>query len=258
MQYVRQAGIVQRLRTEGALTVEQLCAVTHVSPATIRRDLESLEAAGMINRVHGGAVIRQDGGDPTLDADVARPFAEVAAADADDKRSIARRAAALVGDGDVVLLDIGTTTMALAAELRARSITVITANLAVVDVLRDDPAVDLVLLGGHLRRPYHSLVGSLTLEALGQVRATIAFLGASGVQRDGTVLDTTAVEVPVKQAVLRAAGRRVLLVDRHKFPGSGALRVCALGEFDDLVTNAGADPATLDVARAGGVAVRTT
>ncbi|MEI2705955.1 MAG: DeoR/GlpR family DNA-binding transcription regulator [Ilumatobacteraceae bacterium] len=255
VQYMRQVAILDRLRAEGALTVDQLSAATSASRATIRRDLDTLESAGVINRVHGGAVLRADSG---ADGDLTRPFAQVVTADSEDKTAIARLAAGLVNDGDVVLLDIGTTTMRLAVELRGRTITVITANLAVLDVFRDDVNVELILLGGQVRRQYHSLVGALTQEALRHVRATIGFLGASGVRRDGTVLDSTAVEVPVKQALLGAAQRSVLLVDRHKFPGAGALRVCGIDDVDVLVTNAGADPDALDGARRAGVDVRTT
>lgn len=249
---MRHRDVVRRLTEDGPMTVARLCAELGVSSATVRRDLDALEAAGVISRVHGGAVLRPGG---PVDADSAMPFAQVANASTDDKAAVARRGAALVADGDVVLLDIGTTAMMLARELRDRPITVITANLAVIDVLRDDTAVELIVLGGQLRRQYHSLVGSLTLESLRQVRATTAFLGASGVQPDGTVLDTTAVEVPVKRALLKAAGRSVLLADRAKFPGSGALRVCAIGEIDALVTNPGAAAGTLEQARLAGVDV---
>ena len=145
--------------------------------------------------------------------------------------------------------------MMLARHLRGRPVTVMTASLAVVDVLRDDEQVELVVLGGALRRPYLSLVGVLTQDALAQVRADRAFLGASGVRADGQVLDTTGVEVPVKRALIAAADQVVLLADRHKLPGSGSLRVCALKDIDVLVTNDGADPATLDACAAAGVEV---
>ena len=249
---MRHVEIIRRLTEAGPLSVEQLCKELEVSPATMRRDLDALEAGGLVSRVHGGAMLRPEA---AVDADTRLPFAEVATVDAHDKADVAHRAAALVRDGDVVLLDIGTTTALVASELRGRRLTVITANLAVLDVLRDDPAIELILLGGQVRRTYHSLVGSLTQEAIHHVRATVAFIGASGVRPDGTVLDTTAVEVPVKQALLRAAHRTVVVADRHKFPGTGALRVCGLDQVHTLVTNPGADPSTLDLARSMGVEV---
>lgn len=250
MRVPRQRSILGRLTSQGMATTEELAGLCGVSAATVRRDLIELERAGALRRVHGGAVA-VDG----PDADTARGFAEVAASDAADKQAVAARAAALVEDGDCVILDIGTTTMMLARALRGRPVTVVTASLAVLDVLRDDPAVELVLLGGMVRRTYHSLVGALTEDALRQVRGRHVFLGASGVRGDGTVLDTTMVEVPVKRALLRAADRSVLLVDRHKFPGTGSLRVCGAGEVDTLITNRGADPDTITVCREAGTEV---
>lgn len=267
MRVTRQRSIVERLHVHGLASTEELAALCDVSLATVRRDLIELETAGALRRVHGGAVLGTSGAgtngaaangaqdSPETDADAVRGFAEVAASDAEDKRTVAVRAAAMVADGDCVILDIGTTTMMLARELRGRPVTVVTASLAVLDVLRDDERVELVLLGGIVRRTYHSMVGTLTEDALRQVRATCAFLGASGVATDGTVLDTTLVEVPVKRALLATSQRSVLLVDRHKFPGTGALRVCGLDQFDAVITTTGAHGPTLDAARAAGTEV---
>ncbi len=249
MRHQRHLEIVRRLRTDGATSVDDLAREMGVSRSTIRRDLHRLDAGGQLTRVRGGAL------GPPDDPDDERPFARVAAVDAVGKRAVARRAAALVRDGDTVLLDIGTTTQLLAHELRGRAVTVLTASLAVLDVLRDDPLVELVLLGGSVRRPYHSMVGVLTQDALLQVHADLAFLGASGVRADGAVLDTTMVEVPVKRAIVAAAQRTVLLVDQHKLPGTGSLRVCGPGDLAAVVTNAGADAATLAALRAHGVEV---
>lgn len=255
MQYARHLEVVRRLREEGPLSVEDLCAATKVSPATMRRDLDHLEADGLIDRVRGGAVIRPEA---SVDPDAARPFAEVVTTNYADKLAIARAAAALVADGATVLLDIGTTTMLIAQELRGRPITVITASLAVLDAVRDDATLDLILLGGQVRRSYHSLVGSLTEDALAQVHADVAFVGASGIRPNGVVLDTTAVEVPVKRAMIDSAARSVLVADAAKFPGSGALRVGDIDAFSALLTNPDADAATLDLGRNRGVEVLLT
>lgn len=241
---------MRRVRLSGATSVQELAQQLGVSPSTIRRDLEVLDRDGTLRRVRGGALA-------SVDADTDRPFSEVAEVDEQDKEAVAVRAAELVRDGDVVLLDIGTTTMRLAHHLRGRPITVITSSLAVFDVLRHDSAVELLLLGGRLRRPYHSLVGVLTEAALGQVVADRVFLGVSGVRQDGQLVDTTLAEVPLKRAMIAAAGEVVLLVDRHKFPGTGALRVCGPEDIDVVVTNRGADETTLrNCAAAGAEVVR--
>lgn len=234
----RHAEIVRLLRDSGPTSVGDLAQALGVSAATVRRDLADLGAQGALQRVRGGAQL-------VPDEDASRPFAQVATCDADDKDAVAERAAGLVSDGDVLLLDIGTTVARLAHRLRGRPVTVMTSSLAVLDVLRDDPAVELVLLGGVVRQSYLSLVGLLTETALGQVRANLAFLGTSGVHPDGDVLDTTQVEVPVKRAMMAAAERTALLADRHKFPGTGALKVCHLSDLDVVVTNRGADEGML-------------
>ncbi|GAA3703344.1 DeoR/GlpR family DNA-binding transcription regulator [Nonomuraea antimicrobica] len=251
LQRLRHAEIMRRVRSSGATSVRDLASQLGVSPSTIRRDLEVLDRDGTLRRVRGGALAG-------VDADADRPFAEVAATDEQDKEAVAERAAQLVADGDVVLLDIGTTTMRLARRLRGRRVTVVTSSLAVLDVLRADPEVELLLLGGMLRRPYHSLVGMLTEGALRQVVADRVFLGASGVRPDGQLVDTTLAEVPLKRAMMAAAGQVVLLVDRHKFPGTGALRVCGPEDIDVIVTNDGADQATLRTCASAGAEVLLT
>lgn len=248
LQHQRHAEIMRRVRQAGATSVSDLARQLGVSPSTIRRDLEVLDRDGTLRRVRGGALAG-------VDADLALPFAAVAGVDEKDKEAVAARAAELVRDGDVVLLDIGTTTMRLARHLRGRRVTVVTSSLAVLDVLRGDDTVELLLLGGMVRRAYHSLVGVLTEEALRQVCADRVFLGASGVRPDGQLVDTTLAEVPVKRAMIGAARETVLLVDRNKFPGTGALRVCGPEEIDVIVTNEGADEATLDACRAAGAEV---
>src|SRR6478672_2465295 len=259
VRYSRHRAITDELR-DGAVSVQDLVTRLGVSAATIRRDLAELSDAGLVRRVHGGAAplasveapVEATGGAPV---EVDRPYEEVADDAAADKRAIARRAAELVRDGDTVLLDIGTTTGALAQELKGRSITVITPSLAVLDALRGDPAVDIVLLGGALRRAYHSLVGPLTEEALRRVRASTVFLGTSGVDAHGWVLDTTSVEVPTKRLLLEAGGRVVLLADRTKFPGQGSIRVCDFTAVTTLITTSDAHHPTLEIARSHGTDV---
>ncbi|MEV1178634.1 DeoR/GlpR family DNA-binding transcription regulator [Nonomuraea sp. NPDC049784] len=253
LQRLRHAEIMRRVRLSGASSVSDLASQLGVSPSTIRRDLEVLDRDGTLRRVRGGALLL-DGG-VSVDADADRPFAEVAAVDEHDKEAVAVRAADLVNDGEVVLLDIGTTTMRLARRLRGRRVTVVTSSLAVLDVLRSDSEVELLLLGGMVRRPYHSLVGVLTEAALSQVVADRVFLGVSGVRPDGQLVDTTLAEVPLKRAMIASAGQVVLLVDRHKFPGTGALRVCGPEDIDVIVTNKGADEETLRNCAAAGAEV---
>jgi DeoR/GlpR family transcriptional regulator of sugar metabolism len=243
----RHEQISQALRTEGAVAVGTLADRLDVSEATVRRDLLELERRGALARVHGGAVAVGDNDEP---------FAQVAGVHVPEKDAIAERAAAMIEDGDTVLLDIGTTAHRLAHRLRGRSITVITNNLAAYDELREDDSVELILLGGTVRRSYRSLVGFLTEDALKQLHADFAFLGTSGVRTDGQVLDTTAIEVPAKRAMIAASDQVVLLADASKFPGRGMARVCGPQELDVVVTEGGGDPPALAALADAGVEIR--
>jgi DeoR/GlpR family transcriptional regulator of sugar metabolism len=108
------------------------------------------------------------------------------------------------------------------------------------------------MLGGVFRRNYRSFVGSLTQSALSQVSADLLFLSCTGVRPSGHVVDNMAVEAPIKQAMIAAADRVVLLATEAKFPGTGALRLCALSDVDSVVTTEGANPKTLDLCRNAG------
>ena len=247
----RQNHIISALQTAGAATVRQLAEQLSVSESTIRRDLEILDRNGELTRTYGGAVLKpratmQDNGP----GEVEEPFDETI--DLDLKTRLADTAAAMVPDRSVVLLDIGTTTPLIARRLRGRDITVITSNLAVLDELRDDEAVRVVLLGGVVRRNYRTLVGSLAELALRQVSADVLFLSCTGVRAGGAVVDNMAVEAPIKQSMIAASDRVVLLASQTKFPGSGALRLCSVEDVDVLVTTSEAPEQTLQLCRRAG------
>lgn len=205
-----------------------------VSLATIRRDLEELHRRGHIRRVHGGAADPRRDLRPEADP---RDFTDVALDAVDARRRIARAAAGLVDDGQVIALDIGTSVAAMCTELRHRELTVVTSSLAVVRALIDAPRIDLVVLGGTVRPSYQSMVGSLTTSAIRQLRVHTAFLGCAGVRPDGAVLDTTPSEVPVKKELMRIAGRTYLLADTTKLPGTGYLEIAPLTDFTALITD---------------------
>jgi DeoR/GlpR family transcriptional regulator of sugar metabolism len=238
--------ILRTLRSEGPATITLLAERLGASHATIRRDLAQLDEEGLLKRVYGGAV-------PVTDRD--DPFTDVAEVRVAEKDAIAHRCAGLVKDGETVLLDIGTTAHRIARQLRGRSLTVITSSLAVFDELQHEHTIQLVLLGGVVRRDYRSLVGFLTEDNLRQIHADRLFLGTSGVRPDGHVMDTTVVEVPVKRAMIAASERVVLVADRGKFPGTGMARVCGARELDTVVTNDPLDEKTRAAFHEAGVEV---
>ena len=167
----RRQEILRAVRA-GATHVADLAQSFGVSEMTVRRDLRALARDGKLERVHGGAV--QAGGEP--------PFAQIEVERFDGKDRLGAAAAALVEDGQTVMIDIGTTTLQVARHLHGRQITVVTTNLAVLEELLPDPAIELVLPGGH-RAPQLPLARRRAGRGLAApaARPTSLFLGASGV-----------------------------------------------------------------------------
>jgi DeoR/GlpR family transcriptional regulator of sugar metabolism len=223
----RRQEILRAVRS-GPTHVTDLALNFGVSEMTVRRDLRELAREGKLERVRGGAV--NTGWEP--------PFEETVVERLDAKDRVGAAAAALVADGQTVMIDIGTTTLQAARHLHGRDVTVVTTSLAVYDELVPDPAIELVLPGGIVRRNYRSLVGVLAVDSLRQLKADILFLGTSAVDGELALWDSTMVEVPIKRAMIAAADRVVLLADAQKFSMSGIVRVCEADAIDHVVTDA--------------------
>ncbi|WGW11441.1 DeoR/GlpR family DNA-binding transcription regulator [Saxibacter everestensis] len=230
----RHDELIRALTQHGAMAIKDVAAVLGVSEATARRDIGLLADDGRLTRVYGGAAIK---------APNEVPFAYAEYTDHGEKQLMAQAASDLVSDGDTLILDIGTTMLEVARALSGRPVTIITSNMAVYEILKQDSKTELLFLGGLLRRNYHSTVGFLTENALRQVHADLAFLGTSGVTRRGQVVDTTPVEVSIKQQMLLAADRAVLVATARKFPGRGHGVVCEAERISTLVTSTETDQA---------------
>jgi DeoR/GlpR family transcriptional regulator of sugar metabolism len=212
----------------GTAHVSELAESFGVSEMTVRRDLGALARAGKLERVHGGAM--DSGPEPGFS------LIEVERFDVKDRMGIA--AAAMVEDGQTVMIDIGTSTLQMARHLHGRKLTVVTTNLAVVEELLPDPDIELVLPGGIVRRNYRSLVGVLAEDSLRQLKSDIVFRGTSAVDAELGVWDTTLVEVPIKRLMIAGADCVVLIADAAKFSMSGVVRVCGPESIDHIVTDA--------------------
>jgi DeoR/GlpR family transcriptional regulator of sugar metabolism len=250
----RRRLVLQALDARHAVTVTELADRLRVSRMTIRRDLESLASEGTITRVHGGAVPIV--ATPQSLAFARASFAHNALHRLAEKERIGRAAAELIRDGETILLDVGTTTLQLARQLRGRELTVITNNLAAYEELRTSERVELLVLGGVLDRHYRSLGGVLAEEALRQVRADRAFLSASAIRgNDLAVLDDTAIDLRLKRGMIAAASQVVLLADAEKFRQVRPVRVCGADELDVLITDTSVPSEAVRAFEAAGVRV---
>src|SRR5438105_2451560 len=211
----RRSLILEQLGTQGRVLAADLSTELAVSADTIRRDLRELDDAGLLRRVHGGALPRH--GD-------ASPFAARARRAPEAKASIARRAAGLVRDGQVVVLDGGTTTLELARALRPDlSASVVTTSPPIALALADHPGVEVTVVGGTLRPNALVTVGAAAIEALRVIRADVVFLGVCGLHPEIGITTEDLEERHVKAAMIAGAAEVVALSDHDKL--GTALRV---------------------------------
>jgi DeoR/GlpR family transcriptional regulator of sugar metabolism len=243
----RRALILDRLRTQGRVLAADLTSELAVSSDTIRRDLRELDEVGLVRRVHGGALPRH--GD-------ASPFATRARRAPDAKASIARRAAQTVRDGQLVVLDGGTTTLelarALADDLRAR---VVTTSPPIALALAGHPGLEVTVVGGTLRPNALVTVGAAAVDALRVIRADVVFLGVCGLHPEIGVTTEDLEERHVKAAMIDGAAEVVALADHDKLGTAMPVVVAPLRAVTHLVTDADADDEALAPYRAVGIEV---
>lgn len=226
----RDAAILARARATGKIGATQIAAQLGVAVQTIRRDLRRLCAAGLLERTHGGAVL------PSGVTNLAH--ADRRALNREAKARIAARAASLIPDSASLFLNIGTTTEAVArALLRHRNLLVITNNLNVATIMADNRSAEVVVAGGTLRRADGGLVGDLTERAIARYKPDLAVIGCSAIDGDGDLLDFDAGEVRVSRAIMAAARQTILVADAGKFARKAPLRLGALTEVDQFVTD---------------------
>jgi DeoR/GlpR family transcriptional regulator of sugar metabolism len=243
----RRTLILDRLRTQGRVLATDLSAELDVSSDTIRRDLRELDAAGLLRRVHGGALPRH--GD-------AAPFEARARRAPQAKASIARRAAAIVRDGDVVVLDGGTTTLELARALRDDlRAAVITTSPPIALALADHPRLEVTIIGGTLRRNSLVTVGATAIGELHNIRADIVFLGVCGLHPEIGVTTNDLEERHVKAAMITGAAEVVALADHDKLGTAMPVVVAPMKAVTQLVTDADVDERALAPYRALGIEV---
>lgn len=244
----RQERLRQIVRSRRAVRVEDLRSELGVSVATIRRDLDLLEEAGELRRVHGGAV-SVDG------RPVESRFEAKAAEHATAKGRIARRAAELVEPGETLYLDSGSTCLELARTLGGRSdLTVVSNSLPAIAELAAR-GTRVVALGGEVRPLSQALVGPLTRLLLDELFVDRAFLGTFGLSLEAGLTTSDPAEAYTKELVLSHARQAILLADASKLGTRSFAHAGRLDQLDILITDAGLDERAMDAFERAGVRV---
>ena len=247
----RRKTTMELLSRTDAMSVEDLSAQLEVSLSTVRRDLDELEADGIVRRVHGGAVLVRpvEPDAPELSPDlreVEHP---------DDKRAIAGVAVGLVKPGSVVLVTGGTTTAALLPLLSSVPDIVVVTNSLDVATRLCATDVDIIVLGGALRRPELSLLGHLVAAAIAELHIDHVITGAFGIDARSGLLGASAQEVETDRHLARSALRLTVLADPSTFGRRSPHRIVGFDTVTDLVTTDQAPEADLAELRGYGVAV---
>lgn len=241
--------ILKILGEQGRIRVGHLAARLNVSEATVRRDLEAMQEQGMVQRTHGGAMLpRPTAFEVSFDESQRRAQYE--------KRAIGQRAALLVGEGDTIILESGSTTLELARCLvEIPRLTVLTNSLAIAKELSVNPEIEIMVLGGTLRRQSASLVGTWVAEILRNVRVDKAFLGVNGLSAGFGLSSPNPFTAESRKAIIAAARTRIALADHSKLGIEALYYVAPLDAIDVLVTDANATDEQLAPIRERGVEV---
>ncbi len=230
----RQIKIRERFSAQPGISIAELAREFDMSEMTIRRDLTALEAKTHIQRTHGGAVL-------TERMIVEFGYRERREQNRAAKRAIAAEARKLIQPGHRLLLDTGTTTLELAVLLSDdEDLTVITPSLAVASELQHAGGVEVILLGGVIRRGSPDLTGPVTEHCLELFAADLAIQGADGIGIDGTIYNSDLRLSRVDQMMRRIAKRSCVLADHTKIGTTGLARCGSLADVDIFITDSGA------------------
>jgi DeoR family fructose operon transcriptional repressor len=247
----RHEAIAGLVRQRGRIAVSDVASSFGVTTETVRRDLAQLERAGLLRRVHGGAV-------PTSALALAEQALDARdTAQAEQKDRIARAAVAHVPrKGGSVVLDGGTTTGRLAGLLPAdRSLLVITHAVPIAARLAGAPGIALHLIGGAVRGTTQVAVGPETVQTFGDLRADVAFVGTNALLPGHGLSTPNVEEAAVKRALVRSGRSVVVLADSSKLGRENLVRFCGLDTVDVLITDDGAPAATVRALEDDGVEV---
>ncbi|MFI6462610.1 DeoR/GlpR family DNA-binding transcription regulator [Streptomyces sp. NPDC050528] len=245
----RQQEILRLARDGGRVDVVSLAEEFQVTAETIRRDLKALDRAGLVRRVHGGAI-------PAGRLDFEPDLAERESTAADEKDRIAKAALAELPMQGTVILDAGTTVARLAGIVPLEAeLTVVTHSLPIAARLADHPGMQLHLVGGRVRHRTRAAVDAWALRAYGEIRADVVFVAANGFSAGHGLTTPDLAEAAVKRAAMTAARRVVLLADSAKHGQEHFARFGALSDVDLLITDTGLSPEDATAMERGGMEV---
>lgn len=246
--------MLSMVREREFMRVSDLSHIFGISEVTVRADLAQLADHGMLQRVHGGAIVR--GPEPRTESTFEEALDQYAA----EKAGIGRHAAGTIRSGETVILDVGTSTTAMARALRMRTdlvdVTVFTSSLTIaLELEAAIPQLTVVITGGTLRPRQHSLVDPMAGYIFNNINASTAFIGCNGVHPESGVTNVNLPEASMKRKMVAAAQRTVVVADGSKLGNISVVKVADLADIDQLITGPSAPPEVVEALVSLGVAV---
>jgi DeoR/GlpR family transcriptional regulator of sugar metabolism len=246
----RRESIEQRILAQQEVSYADLAAEFDVSEMTIRRDVEALETSGVVRRVVGGAIALKG-------KDTEPSFETRVALSAEEKHHIADAVAGLIGRNETLILDSGSTALAVAKSLKGRDLglTVVTPSLLAALELVNEPNTSVVLTGGEVRPGELSLIGAAAEDTLSCYNCDSFVMGVAGIDGARGLSDYHPGESRVKRAAAKRADRVIVAADKSKLGRVTFVSIAALSEIDMIVTDGAPDHPALVAARGVGVEV---
>ena len=228
----RQSLLLDEVRARGSVSVEALSDQFGVTLQTVRRDVKLLSDAGLLARFHGGVRMPSS----TVENIAYRQRQQL---NEGGKQRIAKSVAKAVPNGCSLIINIGTTTEAIARELlHHKGLRVITNNLNVAAILSDNPDCEVIVAGGVVRSRDRGIVGEVTVDFIKQFKVDIGLIGISGIEADGTLRDFDYREVNVARAIIEHSREVWLAADHSKFNRPAMVELARLSQIDNLFTDA--------------------
>ncbi|MGL4606309.1 MAG: DeoR/GlpR family DNA-binding transcription regulator [Eubacteriaceae bacterium] len=247
----RKKQILQLLEQRGTVEVSQLCTLFHVTPMTIRRDLDTLEAQGIIMRTHGGAILNN------TDVLLEKPIHLRLNADVKIKESLGTLAAALLKDGEKIFISSGSTIYHFSKLIdNSKRLLVVTDGLNVATELNSRNKISIIVIGGELRENTLSTTGSFAEEMIQQFSFDTAYLGVTSIDHEGNLYHASTVEIGLYKHLSRLSQKVIVLAAASKLGKKDFVCVGKLKPNDLLITDFSADPNLINHYRDLGIEVK--
>jgi DeoR/GlpR family transcriptional regulator of sugar metabolism len=230
----RRQRVLQLVSRQGFVTLNDLARTIQVSESTIRRDLDHLHQQGVLKRTHGGAMY-------TGDASALPALEERSSSQLEEKRLVARAAAARIRDGDAILLDGGTTTLEVARLLVGRPLQIVTNSLPIANLFGSSRETDLVILGGYVYPKTGVALGPLTVRMMEDVHVHQTLLSVGGITAKG-FFNSNLLLVETERQMMRCADEVVVVADHTKIGRQALAFLCGYGEIDTLIVDSRLSP----------------